>query len=524
MSCENTAPLAPITANGVDLRTHPIMRWLLLVTVGMGVFLITLDNTVLYTALPTLVAELRATNSQMLWIMNAYPVVVSGLLLGTGTLGDKIGHRTMLSLGLAIFGVGSIAAAFAPDAAVLILARGVLAIGAACMMPSTLALIRLTFQQPRELALAISLWAMLAVLASALGPLIGGILLEWFWWGSVFVLNLPFVLAALCAIPFVAPRTSLDRSKHWDFYSSFLACLALMGTVLFIKELVHSPQNWRLIGGAVVVSVLGWFLFTRRQSQLPEPLISLDIFRNPVFVAGTIGASFAMFGMVGLQFIITQKAQLVDGLTPLESGLLVTISAAGSALTSLIAGAKLHIIGARLLVAGGMLVAVAGTVAVMFGAAFHWWWAIIVGLFVVGAGLGGVTAVASMLIVSNAPPHRAGMASSVEEVSYEMGSLIAVAVLGSLLSFIYSVTLHLPSGAPARAHDSLQDALMAMTEEKMKPEVASALVDSATASYEYAFVACTALVAAVLFLGFLLTNTRLKGYKLPEEESSKTAR
>lgn len=210
MSCENTPPLVPITAHGVDLRTHPIMRWLLLVTVGMGVFLITLDNTVLYTALPTLVEELHATNSQMLWIMNAYPVVVSGLLLGTGTLGDRIGHRTMFTIGMVIFGVASIAAACAPDAAVLILARGALAIGAACMMPSTLSLIRLTFQQPRELALAISLWAMLAVVASALGPLIGGILLQWFWWGSVFVLNLPFVVAALCTIPFVAPRTVQD--------------------------------------------------------------------------------------------------------------------------------------------------------------------------------------------------------------------------------------------------------------------------------------------------------------------------
>lgn len=294
--------------------------------------------------------------------------------------------------------------------------------------------------------------------------------------------------------------------------------------MLFIKELVHSPQNWRLISTAVVVSTLGWFLFTRRQSQLPEPLISVDIFRNSVFVAGTIGASFAMFGIVGMQFIITQKAQLVDGLTPLESGLLVTITAAGSALTSLIAGAKLHKIGARVLVAGGMLVAAAGTVAVMFGAAFHWWWLIIVGLFVIGAGLGGVTAVASMLIVSNAPPHRAGMASSVEEVSYEMGSLIAVAALGSLLSFVYSVTLRLPSDAPARAHDSLQDALMVTAEEKMKPEIAGVIIDNATASYEYAFVACTALVAVVLFLGFLLTNTRLKGYDLPEEESSKTSR
>lgn len=496
------------------------MRWMLLVTVGMGVFLITLDNTVLYTALPTLVEDLNASGSQMLWIINAYPVVVCGLLLGTGTLGDKIGHRTMFTVGIALFGLFSLVAAFAPSADVLIIARGCLAVGAACMMPSTLSLIRLTFTKPRELSLAIGIWAMLAVTASALGPLVGGLLLQWFWWGSVFLLNVPFVVFGLAAVPFVAPRSVKDPDKHWDFLSSLLACVALVGTVLTIKELAHSPQNWLLILVALLLAVVGWVLFIRRQQRLAQPLITLDIFRNPVFVAGTIAASFAMFGTVGLQFLVTQKSQLVNGFTPLQSGLLVTTCALGSALTATIAGAKLHDLGARLLVAGGFTLAALGALLVVTGGVTGSLWFIGVGLFFVGAGLGAVMSVASMLIISNAPAHRAGMASSVEEVSYEMGSLSAVAVLGSLLSFVYTLTLNLPAGSPARANESLQDAQIAIAHEGggLAPALATAIEQAAESAYDNAFVAGAVLVALMLFAGAAMTNSRLKGYVLPEEE------
>lgn len=494
-------------------------RWLLLAVVGIGVFLITLDNTVLYTALPTLVGELNATSTQQLWVVNAYPVVIAGLLLGTGTLGDKIGHRLMFTVGLCIFGIASVIAAFSPAPEFLIGARVLLAIGAATMMPSTLSLIRLTFTKSRELSFAIGVWALLSVVASALGPLVGGLLLEWFWWGSVFLINIPMVIFALITLPFVAPRSVRNPDKHWDVISSLMAMVCLVGAVMTIKELAHSAQNWPLIAVAMVCAVVGGFLFVRRQPRLEQPLLTLEVFKEPAFVAGAIGASFAMFGTVGLQYIVSQKTQLIDGFSPLQAGLVVSAIAVGSALTSVIAGARLHILGARRLVAGGLGIAAIGSLVVGLGGVVHSNIVLAFGLFIMGTGLGAVMSVASILMISNAPPHRAGMAASVEEVSYEFGSLSAVALLGSLITFIFSASYVVPEGAPARAGEGMQDARLAVAESHLPHELAEEVLARAHESFNAGFIACTVLVTAVFAVGALITSRNLRGYVLSEEET-----
>ncbi|MGO1885470.1 MAG: MFS transporter, partial [Citricoccus sp.] len=225
-----------MTTTAVPAPLTPARRWLLLVTVSAGVLLITLDNTILYTALPTLTAELEAGASESLWVINAYPLVMCGLLLGAGTLGDRYGHRRLFLIGLVLFGAASLAAAFAPDVAVLIAARALLAVGAACMMPATLALIRIGFDDVRQRNLAIGVWGSISLVGAALGPIIGGLLLEHFWWGSVFLINVPVVLAALVLTPWVAPRGRTDRSTRWDALSSVYAMAALTGAVFAIKE------------------------------------------------------------------------------------------------------------------------------------------------------------------------------------------------------------------------------------------------------------------------------------------------
>ncbi|MGG7609997.1 MFS transporter, partial [Streptomyces sp. ZG43] len=211
-------------------------RWLLLAVVSAGLLLITLDNSILYAALPTLVEELGASSAQSLWIINAYPVVMAGLLLGSGTLGDRVGHRRMFLTGLAVFGVASLAAALSPSPEALIAARAFLAVGAAAMMPATLALIRVTFTDERERNVAIAVWGSLAVVGSALGPIVSGVLLQSFWWGSVFLVNLPVVVLALVATLVLAPGGGADPGKHWDLASSLLALVALVGLVFAIKE------------------------------------------------------------------------------------------------------------------------------------------------------------------------------------------------------------------------------------------------------------------------------------------------
>ena len=256
--------------------------------------MITLDNSILYTALPTLTQEIGATGSAALWIINAYPVVMAGLLLGAGTLGDRVGHRTMFLIGLTIFGCASIWSAFSTTPESLIAGRAALAVGAASMMPATLALVRLSFDDPRERNIAIAVWGSLSVVGAALGPIVGGTLLEHFWWGSVFLINVPVVVVAFVATLIISPRNDPDRTKKWDFPSSLLATVGLVGAVLFIKELAHVPQNWPVIAAAAVAATVGITLFVRRQRLLDNPLLDFDIFRNNAFTGGALAAALSL--------------------------------------------------------------------------------------------------------------------------------------------------------------------------------------------------------------------------------------
>lgn len=329
-------------------------RWLLLVTVAAGLLLITLDNSVLYTALPTLTRELGATTTQGLWIINAYPLVMAGLLLGAGTLGDRIGHRTMFLAGLVLFGIASIVAAFSPTPEVLIAARAFLAIGASAMMPATLALIRITFTVERERNIAIAIWGSISIVGAAIGPIIGGLLLEHFWWGSVFLINVPVVIAAFIGTLLVAPKVAGDGSRPWDLLSSVLALAALSALVIAIKDAASANPSSAVLSAALLVTAAAGFLFVRRQARLPFPLLDFSIFRNPAFSSGVLAAAMMMFALGGIQLVTTQRFQLVAGYSPLEAGLLVSAAAIGSLPTALLGGALLHRIGLLYLIAGGL--------------------------------------------------------------------------------------------------------------------------------------------------------------------------
>lgn len=480
-------------------------RWGVLATVAAGLLLITLDNSILYTALPTLTRDLGATGSQSLWIINAYPVVMAGLLLGAGTLGDRLGHRRMFVSGLVVFGAASVLAALAPTAAVLIGARAVLAVGAAAMMPATLALIRHTFAIERERNLALAIWGSIAVVGAALGPVIGGLLLARFWWGSVFLINVPVVIVALVATLAIAPRDAGDPTKRWDLASSLLAMVGLVGAVLTIKELAHLPQRWGVIAVALLASAIALTLFTRRQRRLEHPLLDFAVFRNPAFASGVIAAAVAMFTIGGAQLVITQRFQLVEGFTPLEAGLLVAAVALGSLPTALLGGALLHRVGLLALVTGGLGLASLGAIAVVLAARGDLFGPLVASLVVTGAGLGATMSVASAAIIGNVPARRAGMAASVEEVSYEFGSLTAVALLGSLLTFVYASTVRLPAGSPTTAGDSLADALAVGSGDP-------ALLEAATGAFDTAYVVTLVVLAVVLVVGTAVTGRLLRSY------------
>ncbi|MBS0173836.1 MAG: MFS transporter [Nitrospira sp.] len=483
-------------------------RWSLLVTVAAGLLLITLDNSVLYTALPTLTHELHASATQSLWIINAYPLVMAGLLLGMGTLGDRIGHRRMFLVGLVLFGIASLAAAFSPTAAALIAARAFLAVGAAAMMPATLALIRVTFEDERERNVAIAVWGSLSVVGAAIGPIVGGVLLSHFWWGAVFLINVPVVILAFVGTLAFAPQGTTDRERPWDLLSSLQALVALSALVVAIKELAHAGPSLPLAGSTLALALVAGVLFVRRQAHLPYPLLDFSIFRNPAFKAGVLAAAFAMFTIGGMQLVTTQRFQLVAGFSPLHAGLLVSAVAAGSLPTALLGGLFLHKLGLRVLIAGGLAVAALGAILAPIALQHGVGW-LVATMVLNGSGLGAVMAVASSAIVGNVPPERAGMASSVEEVSYEFGSLIAVALLGSLLTALYSIGVHLPAGTPDAARESVAQALDIA---KQGGEVNAALIDAASSAYDRSYRFVLWVIAGVLAIGAMVTAVLLRRY------------
>ena len=398
-------------------------RWGFFAVVSLGLLMIGLDNSILYTALPALEQALGAGPEQGLWIINAYPLVLSGLLLGTGALGDRVGHRLMFIVGLAIFGLASLGAAFAPGPLELIVARGMLGMGAAVMMPATLALIRLTFPDERERNTAIGIWGSVAVAGGALGPVVGGALIQHFWVGSVFLINVPIVVIALVLTIALAPENLPNLDKQWDVVSSFYALVALSGLTMAIKQ---AAQNPAITLAALAAAAVGAWLFVRRQHRLTDPLLTFDIFRSRLFTGGVLAAAGGMFVLAGAELMTTQKLQLVDALTPLTAGATVAVMALSAIPASILGGAYLHKIGFLPLIAGGFFGAVVGAVALATG-----WTSI--GMVLLGLSAGSVMSVSSIAIIGSAPMHRSGMAAGVEEVSYELGTLITVALTGSLL-------------------------------------------------------------------------------------------
>lgn len=412
----------------------PAYRWAFFAVISLGLFMVSLDNSILFTALPAINEQLRTTPTQALWIINAYPLVLSGLLLGTGTLGDRIGHRFMFMLGLIFFGLASLGAAFAPSAWVLVIARGVLGVGGACMMPATLALISHTFPDEQERNTAIGIWSAVAVIGSALGPVVGGALLQTFWWGSIFLINAPVALVALVLTGLLAPPNRPNRAKHWDATSSVYSLIALTGMTLAIKETANPERSPALLAFALAAAIAGAVAFARRQDRLADPLLTFDVFRSRMFAGGVLAAMGSMFVLTGTELQTTQKLQLVDAFTPLQAGLAIIAMALAAFPASVLGGAKLHRVGFLPLIAGGFAGGALGALLLALGSAAGSFPLEILGLAVEGFAGGAVMSVASIAIIGAAPPHRSGMAAGVEEVSYEFGSLITVAITGSLFN------------------------------------------------------------------------------------------
>ncbi|MBT2770913.1 MFS transporter [Halomonas sp. ISL-60] len=487
-------------------------RWIILAVVSSALMLIVMDATILYTALPSLTHDLGASASEKLWILNGYSLVMAGLLPAMGTLGDRYGHRRIFSLGLVAFTAASLLAAFAPTPTVLIVGRVLLAVGASMMMPATLSIIRVTFTNPRELGLAIGIWGSIASGGAGLGPIIGGLLVEYFWWGAAFLINVPIAIAAFVLTLVYVPKHAGDKEKKWDLTGSIQILIAMVALIYAIKEFARREGSPTLAVIGAIIGAVALMIFIRRQLRSSNPLLDLSLFKITPFTTGFITALVGLFGQLGIQYIVTQRLQLVEGMGPLQAGLITLSVPLAALVVGPLIGKMLYSYDVIRIQIFSFLVATLGTVIYLFqfdsGIAGQ-----MIGLAFLGAGLGAGMTAASHSIMSSAPPHKAGMAASIEEVAYELGGASGIAIIGSMSGLVYTLTMKIPVGleVPANVKDSLDEALLAA--EGLTGQASEALKEAGRAAFDQSFLAILVGVAALFIIASVvigLTGARSK--------------
>ncbi|MEU6668956.1 MFS transporter [Streptomyces sp. NPDC046727] len=430
-------------------------RWVVLVVLCVSLLLVALDATVLHVAVPAVTEDLKPGAIELLWIVDVYPLVCASLLILFGTLGDRVGRRRVLLLGYGLFGVASALAAFARTAETLILARALLGVGGAMIMPATLSILRQVFPDRRERALAIGIWSAVAAVGAAVGPLLGGFLLEHFWWGAVFLVNIPLMLVSLPVGRILLPESRGERGGPWDVTGALMAAAGLFGAVLGVKRLgggegAGSPVTVLplLLGAALLL------LFVRRQRRLPHPLVDLRMFRRPAFSTSVGCIVLAMLALVGLELIAAQYLQLVLGLSPLQTGLrLLPLTVA--AMAAGLAGARmLRRFGPRRMVCFGFCLTAAAVLTLTAMGGTDNPALLLAGFVLLGFGLETTLFGAYESMLSEAPADQAGGAAAIGETSYQLGAGIGIALLGSVMNAAYAPGLRSVPGVPQRASDA----------------------------------------------------------------------
>ncbi|AXK35541.1 MFS transporter [Streptomyces armeniacus] len=434
-------------------------RWTVLVVLCASLLLVALDATVLHVAVPAVAADLRPGSQQLLWIVDAYPLVCASLLILFGTLGDRIGRRRVLLFGYALFALASAVAAYAHTPELLIGARALLGVGGAMIMPATLSILRQVFPDRRERAVAVGIWSAVAAVGAAVGPLFGGLLLEHFWWGSVFLINIPLMAASLPIGRLLLPESTSRREGPWDVLGAAMAAAGLFGVIYGVKAAgsgsALSPDGLLpLTTGAALL-----ILFVRRQRRRPHPLIDIAAIARPAFGTAVGCIVLTVLALVGLALIAAQYLQLVLGLSPLETGLrLLPLSVAAIA-AGLTGSRLLHRLGPRRMVAFGfLLTAFAVLLLTMTGQEDRP--VFLVACFVLlGFGLETTLFGCYESMLSNSSADRAGGAAAVGETAYQLGAGIGIALLGSVMNAAYAPRVREVSGVPSDARGDASHSL-----------------------------------------------------------------
>lgn len=451
-----------IPAGSTGRPPSPPTRWLALAVLCVTLLMVTLDVTVLNVALPTIVRDLNATTTELQWIVDAYVIVFAGLLLSVGSLADRIGRKKVFLAGLVIFAAGSAWAAYSGSVEMLIAARAGMGIGGAFMMPSTLSLITSIFADATERQWAIGLWAATTGIGAALGPIVGGVLLTHFWWGSVFLINVPIaVVGFACAIPLI-PESKNPDAKPPDLVG---AGLSIAGLGLLLWSLIEAPaRGWTsglvLAAGIGGLAVLAVFVLWERRST--HPMLNMVFFRKREFSGAVTSLGLAVFGFYGALFVLTQFLQFSLGYSALKAGVCVLPAAGAIALVAPMSALIMRMIGIRYTVAAGLLI-VAGAFWQISGATASSGYAdIVFGVVLAGVGVGLVIPAATESVMGSLPSGDLGVGSATNSAFMQVGGALGVAVIGSLLTTRYQdiITARLaPYDVPAAAMDTIKGSL-----------------------------------------------------------------
>ncbi|MEU6367717.1 MFS transporter [Streptomyces sp. NPDC046931] len=504
-----TSTLQPALATRAEKRPG---RWLALSVLVLAVLLVAVDATVLGLATPYISEDLEPSGTQLLWIGDVYSFVIAGLLVSMGSLGDRIGRKRILLGGATAFGLISVLNAYAATAGTMILARALLGVAGATLMPATLALIRNIFQDPRERSLAVGIWGATASAGTAVGPITGGFLLEHFWWGSVFLINVPVMVVLVLVGIRTLPESRNPDPGPWDLISVVLSLVGMVGVVYAVKEAAAHGLTWPVTAtGVLGAAALAGFV--RRQLSLPVPLLDMRLFSRRGFSGAVLADLLTVLGMSGLVFFLSQYLQLVQGRRPFEAGLAELPAALGAVGAGLVAGAAARRFSVRAVVSVGLAAVGLALAALTLLDRATGYPLIGAALLVVGVGAGLSFTVTADVILSSVPKEQAGAASAVSETAYELGAALGIALLGSIVTGVYR-DFTAPAGTPAAAHESLGGAVDAARH--LPTSTGEALLSAARETFLEGLRLATGAGAAVLLATavaawFLLRGQRLEG-------------
>ena len=420
-------------------------RWTALIVLAVSLFVVMMDVTILFLALPEMIRDLNPTATQQLWIVDVYALILAGLLIPMSALADRWGRKKILLAGFALFGLVSTGVIFAETASYVVALRALLGVAGAMIMPTTLSMIRTIFTDAKERATALAIWAGVSGLGAAAGPLVGGALLEQASWHSAFLINVPIALLAVAIGVFLLPEGKNPKPPRWDMVATVLVIGGMSGLVWSIKEFAKvgagSGMAWAILIGAVALLAA----FIMRSLRQKNPMLEVRLFKRTPFTASVLAAFFSMFAMIAMMLLVSQWLQAIAAWPPLKSGLALLPMALGSIVVSPLAPTLAQKLGARNVLAGGLLTSGVGMLLIF--AISPLTYPILGGaLFLLGAGMASL-AVASAIIMSSTPQEKAGSAAAIEESVYELGSVFGIAIIGSISAAMYRQSLEVESFA-----------------------------------------------------------------------------